>query len=92
MVLDELTPDAVDIIGLADPSDPSRSKVLRELVQFALAMIPDEECVAAFVKHHTETGTDDAVFVTLSDVVPADWAWAGNLPGHVRSRRRRSRT
>ena len=39
---------------------PSRSITMRELISFALSLMLNEQCVAAFVVHHIETGIDPA--------------------------------
>ncbi|MCB4805157.1 hypothetical protein QO001_005047 [Methylobacterium brachiatum] len=70
VVLDDLTLDAVDLIRLADPSEPSRSKVLRDLIQFALAMVLDPAAADAFVAEHIGQDDDHAT-TPLKDAVPA---------------------
>ncbi|MER2193334.1 hypothetical protein ABS771_08445 [Methylobacterium brachiatum] len=70
VVLDDLTLDAVDLIRLADPTEPSRSKVLRELVQFALAMVLDPAAADAFVADHIGQD-DDHALTPLDQAVPA---------------------
>lgn len=71
--LDDLTFDAVDMIRLANPTEPSRSKVLREPVQFALAMVLDPAATDAFVAEHIGRD-DDHALKPLQDAVPAGQA------------------
>ncbi|AYO84058.1 hypothetical protein EBB05_18495 [Methylobacterium brachiatum] len=70
VVLDDLTLDAIDVVRLASPDDPSRSRVIRELLQFALAMVLDPAAADAFVAEHIGRD-DDHALTPLKDAVPA---------------------
>ncbi|CAM3270804.1 hypothetical protein JHFBIEKO_4800 [Methylobacterium mesophilicum] len=70
VILDDLTLDAIDLLRLADDEAPSRSKMIRELTQFALALILDPAAADEFVASHLAKDADHAT-TPLRDAVPA---------------------